>query len=381
MPLYFIYVVTMINAIGQFALMIVVSLFALKLGAGPVMVGLLGGASALFPTVLAVHAGRWVDRHGAKWPMTGGALALLIAALAPGLFPGFPALFVSGLMTGVAIILVNLGAQNLVGLLSTQETRARAFSNYTLIIATASFLGPLIGGFAIDQFGYQNTFLFLAVFGLIDTILLLVFAGRLLPGGTRAAGKAGGGIRSLMKDPVVRRMLIVGMLVNAGINVYQIYLPVYGVSINLSASTIGIILAMNSAAAFVARFGLPQLIRRFGENRLLAYCFVCGTIGLALIPLFESPWILGFISFFFGLGMGCGQPIVIIMMFSNSRDGRSGESLGLKFAVNQLVKLVGPVMFGAIAAVGGLLAMFWSNAALMAVGGKMSGPPRKRPTP
>lgn len=381
MPLYFIYVVTLINAVGQFALMIVVSLFALKLGAGPVTVGLLGGSSALFPTVLAVHAGRWVDRNGAKWPMTGGALALLIAGLAPGLVPGLPALFISGLLTGVAIILVNLGAQNLVGLLSTQETRARAFSNYTLIIASASFLGPLLGGFAIDHIGHEKTFLFLSVFGLVDTALLFAFAGKLLPGGTRVAGKPTGGIRTLMKDPVVRRMLVVGMLVNAGINVYQVYMPVYGVSIHLSASTIGIILAMNSTAAFISRFGLPQLIRRLGENRLLAYCFMMGTIGLALIPLFESPWMLGLISFFFGLGMGCGQPIVIIMMFSNSRDGRSGESLGLKFAVNQLVKLVGPVMFGAIAAVGGLLAMFWSNAALMAVGGKMSAPPKKRPRP
>jgi len=72
--------------------------------------------------------------------------------------------------------------------------------------------------------------------------------------------------------------------------------------------------------------------------------------------------------------MGCGQPIVIMLMYSNSRDGRSGEALGLKVTTNQLTKLVSPVLFGAIASALGLFAMFWINAALMAAGGALSRP-------
>lgn len=70
--------------------------------------------------------------------------------------------------------------------------------------------------------------------------------------------------------------------------------------------------------------------------------------------------------------MGCGQPIVTMLMFSSSPDGRSGEAFGLKATTNQLTKLVSPVIFGAIASALGLSPMFWINAAIMAGGGVIS---------
>jgi MFS family permease len=178
----------------------------------------------------------------------------------------------------------------------------------------------------------------------------------------------------MLADPVVLRTLITGGLLNSGLNLFQVYLPVYGHSIGLSASAIGTVLAMNSAAAFVVRFGLPQLIRKFGEARILATAFFAGAGCLTLFPVFHQAAALALLAFGFGLGMGGGQPIVLMQMFSNSRDGRSGEALGLKFTANQLTKLVSPVIFGAVATAIGLSPMFWLNAALMACGGVMSRP-------
>jgi MFS family permease len=132
------------------------------------------------------------------------------------------------------------------------------------------------------------------------------------------------------------------------------------------------ILAANSAAAFVVRFALPKLLTMLGERTLLACAFFAGAAGLTLIPLLHNPVALGVVSFMFGLGMGAGQPIVIMLMYTNSRDGRSGESLGLKVMTNQLTKLISPVIFGAVASGFGLLAMFWLNAMMLAAGGVMS---------
>jgi hypothetical protein len=42
---------------------------------------------------------------------------------------------------------------------------------------------------------------------------------------------------------------------------------------------------------------------------------------------------LAVIGFTFGLGMGVGQPIVTMLMFSKSAEGRSGEALGLRMTV------------------------------------------------
>lgn len=63
-----------------------------------------------------------------------------------------------------------------------------------------------------------------------------------------------------------------------------------------------------------------------------------------------------------------------MLMFSNSKNGRSGEALGLKFTVNQMTKLISPAIFGAISTMLGLPPMFWLNASLMIGGGLYSRP-------
>jgi MFS family permease len=374
---YFIYALSTSNGISVYAAQVVLSLYALKLGASPFAVGLLAATFSIFPMLLAVTAGKLVDRFGARWPMTLGAMGGGLGMLVPYFVPGLPALYIAGAMTGLAVIFFNLATQNLVGLLSTPETRPRNFSNYMLTTSAANLLGPLLAGFSIDHSDHARTCLYLALLTLVP-VTMLVTRGAALPGGTRRTTKAGGGIRAMLADPVVRQTLITGSLINTGINLYQWYTPVYAHSIGLTASTIGIVLAMNSAAAFVSRFVLPRLIARFGEARLLAYAFFLGATSLTLIPLFQNATALALISFAFGLGMGCGQPIVIMLMYSNSRDGRSGEALGLKFTTNQLTKLVSPILFGTIASALGLLPMFWINAAMLAAGGMFSRPKRPR---
>jgi MFS family permease len=368
----FIYVLSLLHGVGVFSSQMVLPLYALNLGASPVAVGLLAATFSLFPTLLAVTAGRLIDRFGARWPMTAGSLVCGLGMLVPYFFHSLPAVYFAGAMNGLSAVLFSLAAQNLVGVLSTPETRARDFSNYMLTHSFAQFLAPLLGGFSIDHAGHALACLFIATLSL-GPIAVLATRGKLLPGGmARSAKGGGGGIRAMLTDPAVRRTLITGSLLSAGLNMYQIYMPVYAHSIGLSASAIGVILAMNSSAALVSRFGLPRLIREFGEERLLAYAFFLGAASLVLIPVFRIPALLAFISFWFGLGMGCGQPIVIMLMYSNSRDGRSGEALGLKVMTNQLTKLVAPVLFGAIASGLGLLAMFWFNATLMAAAGAVS---------
>jgi MFS family permease len=161
-------------------------------------------------------------------------------------------------------------------------------------------------------------------------------------------------------------------LVITGIVLFQFYMPIYGHSLGLSASVIGVVLAIFPGAAFVVRMFLPRMIDLFGEEKLLAYAFFTGAAGLVLVPFFQSAWTLGLISFAFGIGMGCGQPITIMMTFSGSEKGRSGEALGLRITANHLARMIAPVVFGMIGAAFGVFPVFWGNALLLASGGLLS---------
>jgi MFS family permease len=123
---------------------------------------------------------------------------------------------------------------------------------------------------------------------------------------------------------------------------------------------------------------MPRLVSRLGEERLLAYSFCIGALGFLLIPFFESVVPLAIVCFTFGLGMGCGQPITTMMMFSSSAEGRSGEALGLRQTVNNVMRVSAPAIFGLVASAFGLLPVFWINALMLGAGGWITRPPPRR---
>jgi MFS family permease len=206
---------------------------------------------------------------------------------------------------------------------------------------------------------------------------LLVLWGGKLPGGNREPGAAGS-IRDTLATPGMLRLLATSSLVQVAQDLYAFYIPVYGYAIGLSASAIGALLAVVASASFVMRIFLPRLISRFGDETVLAYSFVLVALGFILVPFFENVVALGVISFMFGLGMGCGQPITAMLIYSRSAEGRSGETLGLRQTVNNILRVGAPGVFGFIATLFGLPVVFVISGVIMGGGGFLARPQRGR---
>jgi MFS family permease len=376
MSIYFIFALTLLNGASVQAARVVLALYALDLGAQPFTVGILAATFSMFPVLLAVKVGKLADRFGSLWMLVCGAAAGGLGMLMPYLFPGISTVFVAAVMNGLSAVLFNLLMQNLVGILSESGDRPRNFSNYSLMNAICNFIGPLFAGFTIEHSGHAYACLYLAIFSLAPLAMLAIW-GRRLPGGNHHANSNGGGVRGILSAPGVRRTLVTGSLQNTGDSLYQFYMPVYTHAMGLSASAIGIVLAMYPAAAFAMRLVLSRLIVRFKEDRLLAYAFYIGAVSLIAVPFFRSAAMLASISFVFGLGMGCCGPIVTMLMFDNAPMGRSGEALGLKMTVNHLTKVVTPIAFGSVASAFGISPVFWINALMLGAGGFLSYPKMK----
>ena len=58
-----------------------------------------------------------------------------------------------------------------------------------------------------------------------------------------------------------------------------------------------------------------------------------------------------------------------MLPFSRCAEGRTGEALGLRQSVNNVMRVGAPTVFGFIASVLGLFSVFWVNALMMAAGG------------
>ena len=224
---------------------------------------------------------------------------------------------------------------------------------------------------------------FLAVAALLLVALgtLLVFGG-VLPASEGRPG-SGGKLWQTLKDPQLRRMLAVSSLAQLANDLFQAFLPIYAHGIGLSASVIGGLLAALAVGSFGIRIVMFRLIKPIGEYRLLAIAFYLGAAVFALVPLVKDPSLLAVLAFVFGMSLGATQTLTLMLMFSGAQEGSAGATVGLRSTVNNIARIAGPAVFGAIGALAGLMLVFWINGVLMAAGGRLSkpGPATKQARP
>ncbi len=371
MPIYLIILVTVLTHTSFKGSKVLISLYAMELGANPLTIGVLFSMYSVFPVFLSLYAGKLSDRFGCRLPMLFGACGLFGGLLLPFLMPHLATLYFSAGLIGMCYIFYTVSVQHLIGSFGGGEERTRNYSLFSLGVALTALLGPTITGFAIDLIGYRATYLLLAVFPALPIMVLLFFA-RLLPRG-QVPGKAKPEQRvmDLVKIVPLRRVLITAGIIETGLELFNFYLPIYAHSIGFTASHIGLIMGAFALALLVVRTVMPMLSRRFSEERVLAASLLLAATSCLLFPFVSSFVLLLAMAFVLGLGLGCGSPLSMILAYNRSPAGRSGEAMGLRQTVNKATEAVVPLVFGLIGTAFGMIPVFWLDAVMLAVGGML----------
>jgi MFS family permease len=366
MPIHLIVVTCVLIHAGFGGAKVALPLYALSLGVDAFSVGVIMALWALCPMLIALSVGRLVDRVGPRVPMLAGTVGVTAALLVPYFFPGVASLYILALVVGTAFQFFFVPTQGITGALGGPEHRSRNYSLLAVGFSIASFLGPLIAGFSIDYFGYQTAYLMLAVCPAI-AVVLLWFKGGMLP---KAAITAGGEQKksssfALLRIAKLRNAIIASGLISVGWDLYLFFFPIYGHSIGLSASAIGVIISMFAVAVFAIRVVLPVLARKWSEFEILLHAIGFAGAALLLFPLFQNPYLLAVASFVLGLGCGVGQPMSMSLIYSLSPSGRASEGAGLRVTFNHFTHLVVPLAFGGIGTAFGFAPVFLTCSALM----------------
>jgi MFS family permease len=348
---------------------VLTTLFALDLGAGPWVTGVLFALHGLFPCLLAILAGRIADRFDNRQLMLGGVVALAASLTLPYFLPSLTTLYFSVALGGLTSMLYVLATQNLIGLLSTPATRTRNFSYYAIGESSASAVGPMLVGFSIDTYRHVPTYLFLAIY--LGAVAIAVAAAYPRLHTTRrepAQSQAPRAMSDLLRLPAMRQALLTNGLVMAGVDLFQLYMPVYTNGIGFSASMIGLVVGAFGVASFFSRLAIPPVTSRWGERRMIAVTLAISAIAFVGIPLTTSPVVLAVIAFALGLGLGCGQPLSMSLAYSAAPKGRTAEAIAMRLAVSYGAHIVIPPVFGAVGTVLGVAPIFWVCSTLLCGG-------------
>jgi MFS family permease len=107
-----VFVIVLCNMLSYRGSKVLISLFAIELGAAQIYIGMLIAMYAVFPMLLALYAGKLTDRLGVRTPMLCGSAGVAAGLLLPFLFPAIPALYASAAMIGASHVFYNVAVQN-----------------------------------------------------------------------------------------------------------------------------------------------------------------------------------------------------------------------------------------------------------------------------
>ncbi|MFA4913010.1 MAG: MFS transporter [Burkholderiaceae bacterium] len=348
---------------------ITVSLAALQMGLSPLNVGLLVAVFAILPMLLSVHVGRWIDGVGLLRPMAFGTAMVACGAAIPFIFQTPFVLLAAAAGIGLGFMVQQVAIQNILGQ-AEPTLRLRNFSWLSLGLAMSGFIGPLGAGLAIDNLGYQSAFGMLTAPPLIALTIILYLRHRL-----HAVGRAKKGPREahrkasdLLSNPGLRRVLLCNLFLSGAWDTHLFVVPLYGVSIGLSATTIGIILSAFAGATFVIRLALPWIQKRVAPWTLVRTSMIVTAADFMLYPFFTSVFALMTMSFILGLALGGCQPTMLSMLHQHSPAGRAAEAGGLRMALVNASQVTLPLICGAMGTVVGVTPLFWVYALMLSGG-------------
>ena len=341
---------------------VAVSLTALQLGQGTLEVGILIAVFALLPMLFSIQAGRLIDDIGPWKPMRASIIFVVIGTSLPVFWQSLTGLIIAATLVGVGHMTLQIAAQRQMGL-STGEERLRNFSWLSLSMATSGLIGPLVAGVSIDYLGYRSVFALLAVAPLVGLIGLLGVRGYLKASHIKSAPVTQKqSIGDLFSSPSLRKVFIANMLLSAAWDTHTFVVPIFGVHVGLSPTTIGLILASFAAATIVIRLALPWMMHRIRPWQLINFALVVTGLNFLLYPFFEQVWILVSLSFVLGLGLGSTQSSILALLQQHAPSGRAGEAFGLRMALVNGCQVALPLAFGALGTFMGVMPLFWLTA-------------------
>ena len=372
-PLPYFVLLTVLSHVGFVGSRITVSLAAINQGASPLTIGFLMSLYAVIPMLLAVQAGRLVDRAGAFRPIAVAGAILAAGMLLPFLSHDLPMLFASAAIVGTAFMMQHIALNHVIGNLGDPSVRAVNFSWFALGYSVSGFLGPLLAGFAIDLLGHRTAFALLALPAAAGTALLLWKRG--VPRSTheRRAGAPQPSVADLLRNPRLLPVFLFSGLLATGWDMYTFVIPIYGTRIGLSASTIGIVMSSFALATFLVRLVMPAVARRLSEWTVVCAALLIAGVAYSLFPLAtQVPYLIA-LSFLLGLGLGCAQPMIMAALYSASPPGRQGEVVGMRTTMINASQTFMPLAFGAVGTALGMAPILWSMAGALLIGSWLAG--------
>ena len=320
--------------------MMLAAVQAENLGATLLEIGLMGTAAAAVYTVMTLVAGALLDRFE-KVRLYLAFNVISTACLAYFIFvTDVQQMFIARILIGVAGGAFWAAAGAITADLAPPELLTHAIGRYNLSWILGFVIGPLAGGWIADSYGYATLWAMLTIFMLAGLAVNAVMAKRIrLDSSSDVIKFDFSAVGSL-------KWAYITMIPYAlGLGIYFYILPGYMAERGLSATIIGLLLALNSAVKGIGFFYSERVVALGVKRGMLAGSV---TLALSLIGVAYASSALDFLlpMLLFGIGNGVIEPIIASYIARGSPHGSLGATMSFYECIYGAFTCVSPILAG-----------------------------------
>ena len=341
-------VVTFLGFLDTHLLIPVISLYAVELGAGVGIAGLMVGLYSITNTPANILFGRLIDRVGYKLPLIGGLIGDALSMLLYSVCRLPVHLGLVRALHGIGGGLVGPATMSVIADYGEGEQKGRTMAFYGMALATATLVGYGLSGVLVSRLGYNAVFWFGAA-------ILVVGIGlsRFLPGAEKKEAlatetPAGGGFKKV-RDLFGRRGLLVAYCA-----IFAQYFTFGGVvtllphhvrALGMDAFHVGMMLAAFAITFIIVQFPGGALSDRMGRRIPTALGLVLGIICLLILPSQSTFPLLAAVMGVYGVAFGVLFPSISALVADHTLPEERGTATGIFHALLTAGVAVGaPVM-------------------------------------
>lgn len=328
-----------------------------KIGFTPSQVGTLISLLSLAMGLVEMHVGRIVWLFGRRMTLVGGLAANVVFMIF--VAHARVATMVGSALAGVGVTRATFWPplHAAVADSASAETRGQAFGMFWFWTSVSFLTGPILGGATAAYLGDRAAFYLGALFSLIAIPIAIAVTTPGRP--TAEPHTAGAG--TVLRDPIIFRLLLVNHLYYTTAGIWMTFLPLYIAQQGLSVVTVGWVLTVQGLTYAMIQIPAGRLADRVGPHRLVVPAVIGRAVIPSLVPLFHfhTPAAFTVIGGLYGL-VGGLMPVTFTTLLARivPRD-KYTTAMGVYNSSGDLGFFVGPLLGGA-AALFGIWAPFFA---------------------
>jgi DHA1 family tetracycline resistance protein-like MFS transporter len=373
-PLFLMALTIFIDFAGFGLILPLLPFWAQHLGANPAGVGLILTIYALAQFIFTPVLGTLSDRYGRKPIIVGSLLIEAFSFALSGLAGSLVILLIARFIGGLGAS--NIGsAQAVVADVTPPEGRARGMGMIGAAIGLGFVVGPAIGGL-LAPIGPSVPFIVAMAVAIVNALLVISFLpethkeqGAAKMGSSTKPGRGllPAGLGKLLRNPAITRLIVINLLFTMAFTAMEAVYPLFSQhTFGWTAKENGYIFTYVGLIVVLMQGGLVgQLVKRFGERKLLIAGLVTLAAGLALLPWSTSLALMLVALGILSTGNGAVTPTTSALLSLASPREAQGETLGLAQGVAGLGRVIGPLVAGSIYALIGPGAPFLAGSVLV----------------